>query len=123
MLIVQISVEPKYFNRVDIAALTRKLNKDFRDEQQLMVAICDDYITARRHGIIFDLMTEGRSLGFRGVYGIDRVKGEEGISFSTERGKSISEIDIDFSKEPSSRTQSNNSFDTSGNSLDVIRGD
>jgi hypothetical protein len=97
---LHISVEPKHFNRADMASLARRLNTDFRNEQELNVVICDEYKAAKSPGIIYDLLRREPPLALRGFYELDRAKGKEGISFSTERGKPLDEIDIDFSKEP-----------------------
>lgn len=100
MLIVHISIDPKYFNREDMIALARQLNKDFSREKQLTAAICDEYKTAKSRGIIYDLLRREPPTALRGFYEIDRTTGKEGISFSTERGKPLDEVDIDLSKKP-----------------------
>lgn len=95
-LIIHISVDPKHFNRDDMIALARKLNKDFPREKQLTAAICDDYKTAKDPGIIYDLLRREPPPALRGFYDIDRVSGKEGIGFSTTRGKPLDEVSINF---------------------------
>lgn len=100
ILVLYISIKPKHFNRDDMIALAKRLNKDFRRELQLNVVICDEYETAKDPGIIYDLLRREPPLALRGFYELDRVSGKEGISFSTERGKPMDEVDIDLSKVP-----------------------
>lgn len=97
---LHISIGPKYFNRADMIALAKHLNKDFQREKELDVVICDDYETAKSPGIIYDLLKREPPLALRGFYELDRGSSKEGISFSTERGKPLDEIDINLSSSP-----------------------
>ncbi|MEA2203720.1 MAG: hypothetical protein QOE77_496 [Blastocatellia bacterium] len=100
MFVAHISVEAKHFNRDEMIALARRLNKDFRREKLVSVVICDEYKTAKDHDIVYDLLRREPPPGLRGFYEIDRVSGKEGISFSTERGKPTGETYIDLTKMP-----------------------
>ena len=93
-------MDSKHFNRDDMIALARRLNKDFRREQRVTFVICDEYETAKDPGVVYDLLRREPPPALRGFYEIDRVSGREGISFSTERGKPTSEIFVDLSKRP-----------------------
>lgn len=94
ILLLQISIEPEHFNRSDMSELAHRLNKDFCNEKQLNVAICDDYRAAKDTYLIHDLLTHETNPGLRGFYDLNRVAGKEGISFSTERGKPLDEVTI-----------------------------
>lgn len=98
ILVVQISINPDHFNREDMIALAQQLNKDFRREPKLNVAVCDEYQAAKSSGLINDLLMHRSPPALRAYYELDRVTGKEGISFSTARGKPLDEIDIDLSK-------------------------
>ena len=98
LLQVHISIDAKHFNRHDMTALARRLNKHFRRELRVTVVICDRYEAARRPDVIHDLSIGAPPTALRGFYEIDRVAGRDGICFSTERGKPLDEIDIDLSK-------------------------
>lgn len=100
ILEVHISIAPKHFNRDDMIALAGRLNKDFSREQRVTVVICDEYETAKDPAIVYDLLRRSPPLALRGFYEIDRVGGKEGISFSTNRGNPLDEVDIDLSKKP-----------------------
>lgn len=98
ILEVHISIDPKHFNRNEMVALARQLNKDFLRAPRVTVVICDEYETAKYSGVVHDLLMGSPALALRGFYEINRVSGKEGISFSTERGKRLNEIEIDLVK-------------------------
>jgi hypothetical protein len=95
-LLVQISIAPEHFDRHDMITLAQRLKKDFRHEQHLIVAICDEYNVANNPDVMDTLLIPPISLALRGIYELDRVNDKEGINFSTERGKPLGEIDIDL---------------------------
>lgn len=96
ILLLQISIAPEHFNRRDMTALAHQLNQEFCKEKQLNVAICDDYRAAKDTYLISDLLRHEPSPALRGAYDLNRITGREGISFSTERGRPLNEMDIDF---------------------------
>jgi len=96
VLLLQISVASDQFNRVDMIALGHRLNEDFCNEKQLAVAICDNYEAAKDSLLMHSLLVHEPNPGLRGGYDLNRVTGEEGISFSTERGKPLNEVTINF---------------------------
>src|ERR1044072_5553214 len=46
-LLVQISIDPQHFNREDMMALARQLNRDLSREQIVVVVISDEYQAAK----------------------------------------------------------------------------
>ncbi len=99
ILRLQISVGAEYFDRKYMIALAERLNRDFCNEKQLAVAICDDYAEAKASDLIRDLIMHHPHPGLRGGYDLNRVEGTEGISFSTNRDKPLNEIEINLRKQ------------------------
>jgi hypothetical protein len=90
---VFISTNPKHFVRDEMIRLARQLNSDFSKEQILVVEILDDDYTASNYLPVaneYTIFNKAR----RGLYRLNRIKGEEYIEFSTERGKPLNEVRI-----------------------------
>jgi hypothetical protein len=96
---LDISVEPQYFIRDKMVFLARRLNQDFPNEPRLEATIFDDENIARNIkpiGAAYDLYKKV----VRGEYHLNRIKGEEHIQFSTERGKPSDEIKVKLGHTP-----------------------
>ena len=96
ILLLQISVDSTHFNRADMSALAERLRMDFCKETHLSVAICDDYSAAKDGLLLYGFFTHQRPGGLRGFYDLNRLTGKEGLSFSTERGRSVNEVELSF---------------------------
>ena len=97
-LFLQISVDPRYFNRVDMLALARALRDKYGHLEPggLNVAICDDYETAKSDELIHMTLTRQTPISFRGAMDTNPVGIKPGIQFSTERGHPWTEVSLDL---------------------------
>jgi hypothetical protein len=99
---LQISINPRHFNRKDMMALARQLNKDFSHESRVAIYIFDSYRSAQTFSIISHSPTYNRDFkAFRGFYLLDRNMGKEYIEFSSARGRPRNEIRIEFDSDSS----------------------
>ena len=94
ILALQISVKPEHFNRDDMTALAKRLSQDFCHENQLAVAICDDYKVAKDTLLITQFLIHGPNPAMRGGYDLNRTTGKASISFSTVRGRLLDEVRV-----------------------------
>lgn len=84
--VVVVSVNPKHFNRDDMMALAKELNRKFQEKSKLKIGLSDDENVAR-------LFATGRAeystyeASERGRYYLDRTACTEYIQFSRQRGK------------------------------------
>jgi hypothetical protein len=101
-LLLQISIAPQYFNRRDMTALTALLNKEFCHEERLEVTICDTHKAAKDYSLIVDWLRGDTNAAMRGFYRLARPEGSESIIFSTERGRPLNEVEINFAGQQSS---------------------
>jgi hypothetical protein len=84
-LVVLISIEASHFNEADMTILGKQLNNDFSLEPRLGVFIFSSYDAAKRFTPSEESPDYWRSWkAFRGSYHLDRARGEESISFSTD---------------------------------------
>jgi len=92
--VVVVSVNPKHFNRDDMTALAKELNKKFQEKSKLKVGLLDDENVAR-------LFATGRAeystyeTSERGRYYLDRTVCREYVQFSSERGKRRQTVKLD----------------------------
>jgi hypothetical protein len=90
-LLVQISIKPGFYEREEIVALAERLNKEFCKEQRLTVLIFDNNRAAKKFDVNeLKLYSEA----IRGEYSLDRVSGNEYISFSQDAGKPSERLKI-----------------------------
>jgi hypothetical protein len=101
-LIIHISIKPQHFNREDMVALARQLNRDFCNEQFIVVLIFDSYRSAQSYVLHPHSETYQRDLkSLRGFYDLNRTTGEESVRFASSPGKPRNEIKIDLGSKPS----------------------
>lgn len=93
-LAVAIGVNPRYFNREDMTAFARQLEKDFCQEQRIVAVILDDYRAAKHYAPSIEITWP--KLRERGFYELDRVTGKQQISFSLVLGNPKDEVKIDL---------------------------
>lgn len=92
--VVVVSVNPKHFNRDDMTALAKELNRKFQEKSKLKVGLLDDENIAR-------LFATGRAeystyeTSERGRYYLDRVACREYIQFSSQKGKARQTVKLD----------------------------
>ena len=92
--VVVASVNPKHFNRHDMTALAKELNRKFQEKSKLKVGLLDDENVAR-------LFATGRAeystyeASERGRYYLDRTACREYIQFSTQKGKQRQTVRLD----------------------------
>jgi hypothetical protein len=92
--VIVASVNPKHFNRDDMTALAKELNKKFQEKSKLKVGLLDDENVAR-------LFATGRAeystyeASERGRYYLDRSVCREYVQFSSERGKPRQTVKLD----------------------------
>src|SRR5258708_34295860 len=98
ILRLQISVGAEYFDRKYMIALAERLNRDFCNEKQLAVAICDDYAEAKASDLIRDLIMHHPHPGLRGGYNFNRAEGTRGISFSTNLDNRLKRVEVNSRK-------------------------
>jgi hypothetical protein len=80
-------------------ALARRLNQDYPDAVRLSAFLLDDEDTARKLSPVgheYSLFVKA----LRGMYHLDRAKGEEYIEFSTARGRRQQRLRIAPSRAP-----------------------
>jgi hypothetical protein len=83
--VLVLSVNPKHFNRVDMTALAKELNKKYQEKQKLKVGLLDNENIAR-------FFASGRAeystyeAAERGRYYLDRTTCREYVQFSSQRG-------------------------------------
>jgi hypothetical protein len=96
-LIMQISVQPKKFNREDITTLAQQLKEDFCQEQRIHISLFDDAKEAKSTALIYGYLSQGGETGaLRGFYDLDRTTGKEVITFATKRNNPLNEVVIDL---------------------------
>jgi hypothetical protein len=97
-LVVNISINPRHFNRAEMEALAHRLNQDFNDEQRLGVGIFDNYRAARRFTAAYVSNTFEQDLtSLRGTYQLDRTTGDEYIEFSPNINRPQDKVRINLS--------------------------
>jgi len=79
-LVLQISVNPKSFDRNSILALARELKKRFPNEERLSAVFFIDYRAAKS----FTGKNDRELDAVRGGYYLDRTRGEERVSFTPD---------------------------------------
>lgn len=96
ILILQVSVEPKYFNRDHMIALAEKLREKYGKKEAggFFVLICDNYQVAKDDMLVHDLNTGQPNPGLRGLYDSSPERGKPSIGFSSARGRPLDEISI-----------------------------
>jgi hypothetical protein len=92
-LIVLISTSPENFVRDRMLMLAHKLNQDFGSEPRVYAVLFDSEESAQYYNPAGGSYYVSKKLE-RGEYTLDRVKGTERITFSSERGKPANEIKI-----------------------------
>ena len=102
-----VSVEPRRFMKEEMLAIARRLNQDYADERRLTAILLDDEDTARNVMPMSTQYSIFQKAG-RGVYQLDRVKGEEYIQFSTERGRRTDEIKVTLSRPSAAKSKNRN---------------
>lgn len=92
--VVVASVNPRHFNRQDMMALARELNRKYQEKAKLKVGLLDDENIAR-------LFASGRAeystyeTAERGRYYLDRNACREYVQFSTKRGRPRQKVKLD----------------------------
>jgi hypothetical protein len=90
-----ISVDPEHINSAEMTALAAQLNRDYCHAPQLYVRILDDFdIASNWSPVAYERPVFAKA--WRGEYRLNRTTGEESINFSTARGKSIKEVQINL---------------------------
>lgn len=99
---LRVVVKPENFSREYMLQFAQRVKLEYCNEQRITVVIFDDYLAAKSARIVVDYLV-GRDAApeLRGFYSLDRTTGEEGIQFSTVRGKPADEIVIDLSSKTS----------------------
>ena len=97
MLIVQVSIQSKAFNRSDMIELVKELKARFPDQPKLFARVFDSYPSAKSfvpHPHSRTYVRDNKSL--RGYYSLDRKSGKEYIQFSSAPGKPRDEVEIEL---------------------------
>lgn len=110
-LLVMISIKPQHFNRDDMIALARRLNREYCIEQNLTVLIFDNHQSAGHFSASYESETQERDLAaLRGNYHINRQTGEEVVLFSKDPAKPREMVKIELNRESSKRESSKPDF-------------
>ena len=89
-------VRPTDYNREFMKNLVLSLNSKYCSENLVSAAIFDDKRKAKDTDIAAYSLGKLKEPAVRGFYWLDREKRTSGVKFSTERGKPVDEVIIEF---------------------------
>jgi hypothetical protein len=98
-LFVLIWTAPENFVRDRMLVLANKLNQDYASESLVYAVLFDSEESVRNYNPAGGSYYVSKKLE-RGEYTLDRIKGKEQITFSSERGKPANEIKITLDSRP-----------------------
>lgn len=94
---MRIVLNKNSFNKEYMLRLAQRIKTEYCREEIISVTIFDDYKAATSARVVAEHLA-GTQIApeIRGFYSLNRKTGEEGIEFSTERGKPTGEVEINL---------------------------
>ena len=95
---IRVVLKPKYFNRVDMIAITKFLTDKYCQQNKIGITFFDDKAVALDSRSVVDHLTGAQAIPqLRGFFSFNRESKIAELGFSTQRGNPTDEIIVDLS--------------------------